>query len=63
MKGYLTALLVALFFVAMYAVSWIATCGIVKLLTMCFGWTFSWPIATGVWLILCLIMPAIHKAG
>lgn len=39
---------------ALYAVSWIATCGIIKLITMCFGWTFSWPIATGIWLMICL---------
>ena len=35
--------------------SWISVCGIVKLITLCFGWTFSWPIATGVWLILLLL--------
>lgn len=37
-----------------YAFSWIMTCGLIKLVTMCFGWTFSWKIATGVWLILCI---------
>ena len=31
--------------------SWITTCGIVYLITLCFGWTFTWPVATGVWLI------------
>lgn len=55
MKGYLMALFVALFIIAMYGISWITTCGIVKLITMCFGWNFSWAIATGVWLILCLL--------
>ena len=38
-----------------YAISWIITCGIIKLITICFGLTFSWAIATGVWLILCLL--------
>lgn len=38
-----------------YAISWLATCGIIKLITLCFGWTFSWLIATGIWLILCLL--------
>ena len=38
-----------------YAISWIITCGIVKLITICFGLTFSWAIATGVWLILRLL--------
>jgi hypothetical protein len=39
---------------AVYALSWICTCGIIKLITLCFGWTFSWGIATGIWLIMCL---------
>lgn len=41
--------------VAAYALSWIITCGIVKLITMCFGLTFSWAIATGIWLIYILL--------
>ena len=38
-----------------YVISWIITCGIIKLITICFGLTFSWAIATGIWLILCLL--------
>lgn len=38
-----------------YASSWLITCGLVKLVTLCFGWVFSWPIATGIWLILVVI--------
>ena len=38
-----------------YAISWLATCGLIKLITLCFGWTFSWLIATGIWLVLCLL--------
>ena len=38
-----------------YAISWIITCGIIKPITICFGLTFSWAIATGFWLILCLL--------
>lgn len=41
--------------VAVYALSWIVTCGIIKLITMCFGLTFSWGIATGIWLIWILL--------
>ena len=37
--------------VAIYALSWIVTCGIIKLITMCFGLVFSWGVATGIWLI------------
>ena len=38
-----------------YGFSWIVTCGIIKLITMCFGWAFKWSIATGIWLIMCLL--------
>ena len=47
-------ILMILFVVAVFAVSWLATCGIIKLITLCFGWEFSWGIATGVWLLMCL---------
>ena len=40
-------------------ISWIVTCGIVKLITLCFGLTFSWPWATGIWLVLCLLSSAL----
>lgn len=46
--------LVLLIIAALYAISWIATCGIIYLITLCFDWTFSWAIATGVWLIICI---------
>lgn len=36
-------------------VDWLSICGIVKLITLCFDVTFSWAIATGVWLILFLL--------
>lgn len=50
--GCLLAIFIYLFFASF---GWIVTCGIVKLITLCFGWTFSWAIATGVWLIMVLI--------
>lgn len=37
--------------VVVYAISWIVTCGIIKLITICFGLAFSWGVATGIWLI------------
>lgn len=37
------------------ALSWAITVGIIKLITMCFGMTFSLLVATGIWLILCLV--------
>lgn len=42
-------------FLIVAALSWILTCGVIWLITLCFGLTFSWAIATGIWLILCLL--------
>lgn len=53
--GCMTAILIALLFVVIYAISWICTCGIIKFITMCFGLTFSWAIATGIWLVILLL--------
>ena len=50
--GCLTAILTV---VLLCGISWIATCGLVKLITLCFGWTFSWGWATGVWLVMILL--------
>ena len=52
--GCLAALWVIAVWAALMGVSWLITCGIVKLVTMCFGWTFTWGMATGVWLIMIL---------
>ena len=35
--------------------SYLLTVGIIKLITMCFGLTFSWSIATGIWFIIILL--------
>ena len=39
----------------LYGISWLITCGIIKLITICFGLTFKWGIATGIWLVMCLL--------
>lgn len=57
--GCLAALVV---FVLLCAISWIMTCGLVYLITLCFGWTFSWGIATGVWLVIW-VLNSIFKRG
>lgn len=54
-EGGAVALVVIVIVALAYGVSWIATCGIIKLITLCFGWTFKWSIATGIWLIMCLL--------
>lgn len=45
-----------------YALSWAVVVGIIKLITMCFSIGFSLPIATGVWLILCLLKLVFHNS-
>lgn len=40
---------------AILVISWLPTCGIIKLITMCFGLEFKWSVATGIWIILCLL--------
>ena len=54
-EGGTVALIVIVILALVYGISWIATCGIIKLITLCFGWTFKWGIATGIWLVLCLL--------
>jgi len=38
-----------------YLLSWGVICGVIYLITLCFGIGFSLPIATGCWLIMLLI--------
>ena len=54
-EGGVVALVVVGILAFAYGLSWIVTCGIIKLITMCFGWTFKWGIATGIWLIICIL--------
>lgn len=51
----------ALIIVFGYALSWAVTIGIIKLITMCFSIGFSLPMATGIWLIICLLKLAFYK--
>jgi hypothetical protein len=42
-------------FLAVMALSWGETVGIIKLITLCFSWDFSLLIATGIWLAMFLV--------
>ena len=55
-------ILAMLLVAAIYAFSWLLTCGLIKLITLCFGLTFSWAIATGIWLVI-LILKSIFSSG
>ena len=50
--GYFLGCLGVLF---LYALSWLITCGLVYLICLCFGLLFTWPIATGIWLLMILL--------
>ena len=54
-KGGAVAIVVVLCLAMLLGMSWIVTCGLIKLITMCFGLKFSWAIATGIWLIICIL--------
>lgn len=54
-QGGIVAVVVILFLAVCCGISWIATCGIIKLITMCFGLEFSWAVATGIWLTICIL--------
>ena len=54
-QGGIVAALTILIVAICSGISWIALCGIIKLITMCFGWEFSWSISTGIWLILLIL--------
>lgn len=54
-EGGAVAVIVILILALCYGLSWIVTCGIIKLITLCFGWTFKWSIATGIWLVICIL--------
>ena len=56
-------ILAILFIIFAYALSWIATCGLIKLITLCFGWAFSWAIATGIWLVMVLLKSIFYNGS
>lgn len=54
-EGGIAVLFFILIIATVYGVSWICTCGVIKLITMCFDLTFKWSVATGIWLVLCIL--------
>lgn len=48
-------------FVALYGISFLATAGIIKLITLSFGLAFSWRLAAGIWLLIILLGQAFGK--
>ena len=54
-EGGILALISIAVLIGFGAISWLITCGIFYLITLCFGLEFSWLTATGVWLIMVLL--------
>lgn len=54
-KGGAVAIVIVLCLAILLGISWIVTCGLIKLITMCFGLEFSWAVATGIWLIILIL--------
>lgn len=61
--GGLVALIGIIIVALCYGVSWIVTCGIIKLITMCFSLTFKWRVATGIWLAICVLKATFKASG
>ena len=57
--GYWIGIILA--FILIIAISWAITCGIIKLVTLCFGIAFNLAMATGIWLILWLLGSVFRK--
>lgn len=55
LKDRATTVIVITILAVCHGLTWIATCGIIKIITINFGLTFKWFIATGVWLIICIL--------
>lgn len=54
-EGGIVALVAIVIFLVLGAISWLITCGIFYLITLCFSLEFSWLTATGVWLVMVLL--------
>ncbi|CDD80325.1 hypothetical protein [Eubacterium ventriosum] len=57
----MTGILLIIVSLLALALSWIVTCVIIKLITLCFGVAFSWLIATGIWLVFLLLKSVFGK--
>lgn len=56
-------ILIILIISMLYLISWAVICGLLKLITLCLHLPFSLRIATGIWLIICLIELVFERRG
>lgn len=45
------------------ALSWVVNCAVIRVICACFGLPFSLRVATGVWLVLCLLRWTLTRSG
>lgn len=43
--------------VIVMVISFLVTAGLIKVLSLCFGFIFSWKLALGIWVILIMLKP------
>ena len=55
MKKTMKAIIILITTVATLVISWGICCGLLKLISICFGLNFSIKVATGIWLALAFI--------
>lgn len=44
-------------FIIVMAISFLITAGLIKVISLCFGFVFSWKLALGIWVILIMLKP------
>lgn len=62
----MSCLLALLIYAIWVGICWLGACGIYYMIALCFGWVFSWQIATGfwlLWLVLCSIFRDTHSSS
>jgi hypothetical protein len=60
-KLYILIFLIAI--LSALALSWLLTCGLVKAISVCFSFEFSWKIATGIWCVIMLLRLIFGRSG
>ena len=55
MFALLSIIFVIFLIIIVIGISFLITAGLVYLISLCFGFVFTWKIAFGVWLIQCLL--------
>ena len=61
MKKMIAIMVTLVVVVAIFGTSWGICCGLLKLISMCFGFNFSVKIATGIWLVMIFVNFCIRK--